>query len=359
MPLIATCLAAEKAHDTLRIGNWSYRLSFWPAQVSIWCAYSLVPLFFWMSDILKNQDALYMAILRPVSGFVITSAARPLWKRFAKERRSAWTWGLGVVLGNFPLAIIDYFGCLWILQAGDIFFNATQPAALLTGFFALRWGTLAIWTLLYLSAKQLIHNAALRESVSRTELETLRAQIHPHFLFNALNSTIAEAANPQIVRHITQSLADFLRFSLNRRSDTEPLQVELRALENYLQVQKVRFGTNLEYQIDTEPTATACSAPAFLILPLLENALKYGQQTSPLPLRVYVSACIRKKQLCVVVKNTGHWVDPSPANSLRTGILNLQRRLNLIYGDDAALSIDRTEDGILASIKIPVTPPAS
>jgi LytS/YehU family sensor histidine kinase len=260
-----------------------------------------------------------------------------------------------VIAGNFPLALIDYLGSLWILKASGLIPHQTQAPALLTGFFALRWATLVAWTLLYVNAKQILSNAVLKESLRDAELATLRAQIHPHFLFNALNSIIAEASDSQKVRAITQSLADFLRFSLKQREGVEPLERELAALENYLLVQKIRFETDLEYHIDTEPRAALCSAPPFLILPLLENALKYGQQTSPSPLRIYIAASIRKERLCIVVKNTGQWVVPDPSVSLNTGLANLRRRLDLTYGESASLEIDRTEDGIIASIQIPAT----
>lgn len=355
MPLISSYQQNSDIKETIRIGNWTWRVSFWEAQLAVWGAYSIVPAFLWMSGILKNQDALYFACLRPFSGALITFAARPLWKRLPQANTATLALGFYVILINFPLALIDYFGCVWTLHAFGVYPQQTQASVLLTGLFGLRWGTLVVWTLLYLIAKQLIHTAALREIVRSTELATLRAQIHPHFLFNALNSTIAEAANAESVRQITQSLADFLRFSLKQRSGNEPLGEELTALEDYLQVQKVRFEAKLEYKIDAEPAAAACSAPSFLILPLLENALKYGQQTSAFPLKIYIAASIRKKQLCIVVKNTGKWVEPNSAASLNTGLHNLRRRLNLLYGDRASLSIDQTEDGILANIQLPVT----
>jgi LytS/YehU family sensor histidine kinase len=72
-------------------------------------------------------------------------------------------------------------------------------------------------------------------------------------------------------------------------------------------------------------------------------------------LRIYIAASIRKERLCIVVKNTGQWVVPDPSVSLNTGLANLRRRLDLTYGESASLEIDRTEDGIIASIQIPAT----
>lgn len=355
MPLIASHLKESDDGDTIHIGNWNWRVSFWPSQFAVWGAFSIVPLLLWLFDILKNHEALSLALIRPASGFLITCAARPAWRRVARAKLQSFKLGIAVVAGNLPLALIDYLGSLWVLMAVGLVSHKTQAPALLTGFFALRWVTLVAWTLLYLNAKQILFTAGLKDSVRDAELATLRAQIHPHFLFNALNSIIAEAGDPQKVRTITQSLADFLRFSLKQRDGVEPLEKELAALENYLLVQKIRFETDLEYQIDAEPEAAACAAPTFLILPLLENALKYGQQTSPPPLRIYIAASIRKARLCIVVKNTGQWVPANSSGSLNTGLANLRRRLRLLYGETASMNIDRTEDGIIASIQIPTT----
>ena len=355
MPLIASYLKEQDGGGTVSIGTWRWRVSFWPAQFAVWGAFSILPFLLWLYDILKNQEALFLAAIRPVSGFILTWATRPAWRRLARAKLQPLKFGIAVIAGNFPLALIDYFGSLLILSASGLIPHQTQAPALLTGFFALRWVTLVAWTLLYVNAKQILSNAVLKESLRDAELATLRAQIHPHFLFNALNSIIAEASDSQKVRAITQSLADFLRFSLKQRDGVEPLERELAALENYLLVQKIRFETDLEYHIDTEPRAALCLAPTFLILPLLENALKYGQQTSPSPLRIYIAASIRKERLCIVVKNTGQWVVPDPSASLNTGLANLRRRLHLTYGESASLEIDRTEDGIIASIQIPAT----
>ncbi len=355
MSLTAGLSQSADNKNSIEKGLWLWRFSFWPAQFAVWGAYSMFPIFLWLSGALKNPDALALAMARPVSGFLVTAATRPLWKSITKKHFSSLTFGLLIVSINLPLAFIDYHGCILILKSLGFFLTPSNAPELMTGFFALRWATLASWALLYILAKQAQHNTALQHSSKVAEMQILRAQIHPHFLFNALNSVIASAKRPDDVREITQSLADFLRFSLQQHNALEPLEKELSALENYLRVQKVRFAEDLIYHLDSEPEARACLCPSFLILPLLENALKYGLQTSPRPLVIYVAASIRKNYLNITVKNTGKWVEPNSATSLNTGILNLKKRLLLLYESKASLSIAPTEDGILATICLPLS----
>jgi len=359
MPLTTRLSHGDASPETISIGTRRWLVTFWPLQCAVWGAYSIFPIFLWLSGVFEHRDALCLALLRPLSGFLITSAVRPLCRRFAERKPSLVLLFVSLVAGNLPLAALDYLGSVWFLNSIGIFSVDDHPPHLLAGFFFIRWISLVAWSLLYFIAKQTLHNRSLLQANRLTQMEVLRAQIHPHFLFNALNSIVAEAKNFERVREITLSLADFLRFSLQTREGLEPLELELKALENYMRVQKVRFEERLDYKIDSEPPAAACLAPAFLILPLLENALKYGQQTSPLPLRVDVSASVRGKQLKIAVKNSGRWIEPSPAKSLISGIANLKKRLALLYGTHAAFSIEQTDDGVLASLSLPITQPNS
>ena len=186
----------------------------------------------------------------------------------------------------------------------------------------------------------------------------LRSQIEPHFLFNALNSILAEARDPEKVRLLTHSLAEYLRFSLQHQGALPPLCAELGALEHYLRVQKIRFEDGLEYVFEVSPEASAFQVPPGLIQPLLENALKFGQRTSPIPLRLWITAAVDDAgRLLMSVENTGTWVDPDAARSLSTGIQNLRRRLALIYGAEANFSLGSNGERVFAKVSVPAGNP--
>jgi LytS/YehU family sensor histidine kinase len=131
-------------------------------------------------------------------------------------------------------------------------------------------------------------------------------------------------------------------------------------LENYLHVEKIRFGANLVCRIDVDQETRSLKTPKHLVQPLLENAIKYGQQTSPMPLSILIHARLADGELHLTVENTGSWVEPSSAssrgkdNGIGIAISNLRRRLQLIYGDLASLTYENTPHRVLARVTIPI-----
>jgi hypothetical protein len=358
MPLCALLTLPGTREQALRIGPWKLTLSFWPLQIGGWLIYSLVPCFFGLTDRFASREVLWLAMIRPCFGILTTTAIRPFCRRLSARRYNPLHFILWTSLAAFGLAALDYALSLWLgVATGHLPSGAWDPT-LSAGLLLMRWISVAIWILLYFTIKQSQRSAALDQTNREAEIMLLRSQIEPHFLFNALNSIQAEARDPEKVRLLTHSLAEYLRFSLKHQGTLPPLGEELRALENYLTVQKVRFEDKLEYAFEVSPEASACPVPPALIQPLLENALKFGQRTSPLPLRLRITATVEEAgRLVVSVRNTGTWVVPDTATSLSTGILNLRRRLELIYGDDAYFSIGRGDEGVLARISIPAGKP--
>ena len=193
---------------------------------------------------------------------------------------------------------------------------------------------------------------ARAETMARSsELQLLRAQVNPHFLFNALNSLLGESTNASSVRALTLALAEYLRFSLAQHQDEELLGVELAALENYLRVEKFRFEDDLEYTFATDDEAAQTLAPVSLVQPLVENAIKYGQQSPVRPLRVTVTSRVADGNLIVEVGNTGQWIDG--AGSTQLGLANLRRRLELLYGNHARLDVDASDGEVRVRVTLP------
>ena len=186
--------------------------------------------------------------------------------------------------------------------------------------------------------------------------------MNPHFLFNALNTIMAVRNDADKVETVTQSLADYLRFSLQQEEgeehglSTHPLGDELAALEDYLRVEKVRFGDDFVWRIDAGEDAHRTPVPSALVQPLLENAIKYGQETGPRPLRVSVTAQVVQGKLQLAVENSGHWVEEGSPQAGRIGLSNLKRRLALIYGRTASLDVRHTPAMVKVCIALPARP---
>jgi LytS/YehU family sensor histidine kinase len=219
----------------------------------------------------------------------------------------------------------------------------------------------ALWLGFYYGTSLFMDSMEVSRRQQKSELALLRSQMQPHFLFNALTAVMAVSDDKEKVEELAQSLADYLRFSLSKSDDdASPLGDELEALENYLQVEKIRFAENLNYQIDADQEARAFSVPGQLVQPLLENAIKYGRQTSPMPLSILIEAQRSGDCLRLTVENTGSWVE-HPASSgdlgIGIGVSNLRRRLQLLYGDRATLTYEQSPELVRAIVTLPIMKP--
>ncbi len=239
----------------------------------------------------------------------------------------------------------------------DRFLNSSGP---------IRFTAYGFWIILYFTLNDLIESNSARLRLERlkagmveSELRLLRSQVNPHFLFNALNSIIAEAERPEKVTRITHGLADYLRFSLSQNLELQPLGEELGALEGYLQVEKIRFEERLEYSLVADEEARRTRVPGALIQPLLENAIKFGQRTSPRPLRIAIHAEVRREGLLIEVMNSGKWVPEGGPDSTGIGLVNLRRRLELVCEDGARLEHEVLTDRVIFRVVVPPAPPAA
>ena len=154
--------------------------------------------------------------------------------------------------------------------------------------------------------------AALRANAlaHQAQLEMLRSQVNPHFLFNALNSVHALVReDPERARTAIEELSDFLRYSLARaRISDVPLAEEIEVLERYLAIEQIRYEEKLSVRVDIGSQAMQIRVPGLLLHPLLENAIKYGMQTSAMPLQIRLEAERVGDSLRVMIANTGRWV---------------------------------------------------
>jgi hypothetical protein len=329
--------------------------SFWPLQIGGWGLTFLVPLLFQMTGSVTDPSVLCYGIARPLNGFLITLALRPCcsWAlaRFGKR----WLLVPVIILVSLVVSYVELMGVDRLVLACGL---PAVPKETWIAIYFIRVATFMIWLLLYFGIKSIKHHAAIEREFQQSELKLLRSQVNPHFLFNALATIMAVRKDEELVSQVTQSLADYLRFSLAQESQDQfqhPLGQELSALENYLRVEKIRFQEKLETRIEVSGEACAAHVPAALIQPLLENAIKYGQQTSPPPLCIAIEARLSEGRLLLMVENTGRWVDPHGSGSTGLGIANLRKRLHLLYGDQAQLTLDHTATAVRAQVSLPVS----
>ena len=187
------------------------------------------------------------------------------------------------------------------------------------------------------SSQQAERRALEFEIASReAELRALRAQIHPHFLFNSLNSINALiAARPEEARQLCVRLADFLRRSLTVGSrERIPLAEELDLAEQLLGIEKVRFGERLSHSVVADDAARACSVPPLLLQPLVENAVTHGIAQMLEGGEIRIEAERRGPELRISIRNPRD-TDAPGRKGAGIGLQNVRRRLLALHGDAA------------------------
>jgi len=197
---------------------------------------------------------------------------------------------------------------------------------------------------------------AARLSEEKARLEVLRYQLNPHFLYNSLNSIYGLLfENARDAGEMVLRLSEFCRATLTGPTDERPtLGAETEVLRTYLEVEKVRWGDKLQIEIVVAAEVEAVRLPPFLLLPLVENAIKYGSRTSPGVLRVSLRAQRTYRGLLIEIANTGTWVPPEEGHRDSTGIglENLRQRLRRYYPGAHFFTTEARDGWVVARLEI-------
>ncbi|MCZ4695091.1 hypothetical protein DWB61_08915 [Ancylomarina euxinus] len=190
---------------------------------------------------------------------------------------------------------------------------------------------------------------------SKAELQALHSRINPHFLYNSLNSIAALAhIDPSKTEQMALALSDFFRYAINHK-DQDMIEVskEVEISETYLQIEKVRFGNDLDYSIEIDDLAEKSLIPRFLIQPLIENAVKHG--VSVIQGKGIIKLEITKKadHLFVKVFDNGPDFPDMPISGY--GLQSLYEKLELLYGESAKISWENQPNKNIC-IRLPFTP---
>jgi LytS/YehU family sensor histidine kinase len=179
----------------------------------------------------------------------------------------------------------------------------------------------------------------LNEIVRESELNLLKSQINPHFLFNSLNSISAlTITNPEQAREMTIKLSDFLRYSVSMgNSRFSTLGKEMEHIRKYLDIEKVRFGTKLQYTFTIDEACLNCEIPVMILQPLYENAIKHGVYESTGEVMVQTTTRTVDGYLEILIIND---FEPGAPSRKGTGIglANIRERMKLIYKDEQLLT---------------------
>lgn len=203
------------------------------------------------------------------------------------------------------------------------------------------------------SRKQSVREAELLGKVKEAELSMLKSQLNPHFIFNSLNSlsylTLTDAPKAQ---EMVINLANFLRFSLNSPDKLVTLQEELKAIEQYLSIEKVRFEERLDIIIVCDEETHQLKLPSMMLQPLVENAVKYGVYESVKGNHIHVRGTKINGELSVSVTNEFETVGV-PKKGAGVGLNNVKERLKLVYSRKDLLTVHKTDKDFTVNILVP------
>ncbi len=220
--------------------------------------------------------------------------------------------------------------------------------------------------LVRLNRLELDGKISARLGEEKARLEVLRYQLNPHFLFNTLASiSAALPAGTSTPRTMVERLAEFCRLTLHRPEgrDWTTLGEEVQLLRSYLEIEQSRWGALLDVEIACDPALDDERLPHFLLLPLVENALKYGRATSAD--RVGLRLAARRGThgaLVLTVANTGEWIEPAAKKTVSTlgiGLENLRERLARHYPSAHQLEFSHADGWVTASLRLTLAVPAS
>jgi two-component system LytT family sensor kinase len=201
-----------------------------------------------------------------------------------------------------------------------------------------------------------------RARVAEAELRFLRAQISPHFIYNAL-TTIASfvRSDPERARDLLLDFAEFTRYSFRAHGEFTTLAEELRSIDKYLELERARFGNRLSVTLRIAPEVLPVAVPFLVLQPLVENAVRHGLERKQGPGRVTINAEDSGSDCTISVEDDGVGMDPerlraqlAGAPGDNVGLSNVDERLRTVFGQDYGLVV---ETAVGAGTKVVVRVP--
>jgi len=195
--------------------------------------------------------------------------------------------------------------------------------------------------------------ARAEAAAAQTQLAALRVQLHPHFLFNALHTVVQLIPiNPVLAIEAAELVAQLLRSSLDEQRDEVPLSDEWQFVSRYLAMERIRFGDRLDVRSTLPDEVHGARLPTFALQTLVENAVRHGAAPRVEPTTLVVDAQLAHAMLTIVVQNELEMASPVAMPS-GTGLIRLQERLRVLYGDGATLRYGTEGAMFVARLSVP------
>ena len=335
-PIYIETRLEEMGHSPWRVFSWGILI--WvawapltPAMVWLARRFSLIG-GAWKSSLLVHLPAfLLMSFVHSAAATIITFSIKPF-DEMGKTPVDFWSWFLGRVWGSFGSDLLVYGGVIGICYALDYYRKYREREVVAT---------------------------RLEAQLAQAQLDALRMQLHPHFLFNTLNNIaglVRDNRNHAAVNMLV-GLSDLLRHTLEHSSRQEvELREELNFIKLYLAIQEMRFSDRLQLEFNIDPATTKAMVPNLILQPLTENALRHGFARSADSGMVGISSAAEDGQLRLTVYDNGAGLphDWQLNGSAGIGLANTAARLQQLYDDNHQFDIrNRPGGGVEVVIVMP------
>jgi two-component system LytT family sensor kinase len=338
-----------------------FKPDFWFFQVTGWIGFGITDAFISnYSFITSSLKDFFIWLISLALGFMISLGLRVYYKHFNRENLSFLTAALLIISGSIIAAMLWQYVGDFIRRPlyGGEYIPSYEQGYLIQRIYTLVW-PFFVWSILYFGIKFWIN--MVEEKIRATkadadshqaQLQLLRYQINPHFLFNTLNSIRAlirretDAAEMMITE-----FSEFFRYTLQHNNKTYiPLDDEIEIVRKYLLLEKIRFEDRLIYSFENSADSLKEPVLCFLIQPFVENAIKHGLKNSPSGISISIRSNISDNKLNIDIENTGQWIPETEESG--TGIKNVIARLATAYPGNHTFEIKKSNRTVWVAISI-------
>jgi len=350
----------------------AHKLSlFWVLQISGWLLYGIIYYLLYYSHKDLDQANIIGFSVTYVVAFLVTIAMRKVYQTLDYQRRSILTVSFYVILSSIIFAIIWlYLDRLvsYPIYGIEKFQKALDKMTLRTNLSQIYWNSFILftWSTLYFLInfwrklnEQFLRAEKAELLANSAQLQMLRYQLNPHFLFNSLNSIRALILEDQDkAREMVTELSELLRYSLVSKNNGDvALTEEMKAIQHYFAIEKKRYEDNLQVTFKVDALAEEYPIPSFLVHPLVENAVKYGMESSDMPLKIGISANVTDQKLVIVVRNSGKWFEANDPSRSRpsgtgTGLNNVKQRLESRFPGSHSLTTTEKDGYVVVTMEL-------
>ncbi|UCH65044.1 MAG: histidine kinase [Ignavibacterium sp.] len=345
--------------------NISHNSLYWLCQISGWGFFTLLNLLIISSFESLQPERIFMGIYFMLAGIGFTHIFRKLIKKLNWLELPLNKIIPRVIISSILLGLAIYLVVYSIsFFSGTIAkedYTAIKPAVGIIN----TTGISLVWALIYFSIHYLqnykkteIESLIWEAAVKDYELKTLKSQLNPHFMFNAMNSIRALIGeDPESAKIALTKLSNILRYSLKmERAESVPLGEEIETVKDYLDLEKMRFEERLKYELNIGKSASFVEIPPMMVQTLVENGIKHGISKITTGGEININSKVENSLLYIEIRNNGHLEDDALKNSKGFGISNTKHRLNLLFGEAASFSLTNENGGkVLAKLKIPIS----